>query len=59
MYIVAWMCIFWNWLTMLIGWGSSIDDISGSDALWASIYLLIGVPGSWKLWYRSLYYAIR
>lgn len=57
--IFAWLCIFWNWLTMLIGWGSSIDDIGGSDALWSSIYLLIGIPGSWKLWYRSLYYAIR
>merc|ERR1711871_23455 len=38
--------------------GSS--EWSGPRAfMWALIYLGLGVPGAWKLWYRSMYYAVR
>jgi secretory carrier-associated membrane protein len=57
--LLMWVCLFWNWLNVLIAWWEPNVDGSSSHALWATIYVLAGVPLSWRLWYRSMYYAAR
>jgi len=55
--LLTWVCLFWNWITMLSAWWSDADSDGAMEALYASIYLLCGIPGAWQLWYRSLYFA--
>lgn len=46
----------WNFLTMVIMY---IEDVASSTTLtWATIYLVIGVPGAWKMWYKAIYRAV-
>jgi len=46
----------WNFLTMLVMY---IEDLASSTQLtWATIYLVTGVPGAWKLWYKAIYRAV-
>jgi len=56
--ILTWIGLFWNWLIFLIAYFATTFDVS-SDVLWSSIYLVLGVPGSWKLWYKNLYTGTR
>ncbi|KAJ0110417.1 hypothetical protein Patl1_02191 [Pistacia atlantica] len=49
-------CLVWNFIAVTIGW------IKGGDiTIWflAIIYGLAGIPGSYVLWYRPLYRAMR
>lgn len=55
--LLTWVCLFWNWIIMLSAWWSDADSDGAMEALYASIYLLCGIPGAWQLWYRSLYFA--
>lgn len=56
--LFTWLCLVWNWLCLMIRWGVIKDDTStGSDALWSSIYLVLGSLGAWRLWYLSIYKA--
>jgi len=58
--LFGWFCLVWNWLTMIVVWGTpGASDSGGSEAMWASVYVLLGIPGSWRFWYRSVYYAVR
>jgi len=56
---VSWVCLFWNWLTILTVWGQEKGSDSANSALWATIYMSFGIPGAWKLWYRSVYFCCR
>jgi len=58
--LFAWVGLFWNWLTLLVIWASDAGGSTGSsDALWSSIFLVAGLPGAWKLWYRPLYNGVK
>jgi len=35
------------------------DSSEGAGAFWASVFVLCGIPGSWRFWYRSIYFATR
>jgi len=54
----TWLCLFWNWLTMLVIWGQDGGDGTDTASMWSTAYLACGIIGSWKLWYRSIYYAL-
>jgi hypothetical protein len=56
---ISWVCLFWNWLTILTVWGQARSSDAANSALWSTIYMAFGIPGSWKLWYRSVYYCCR
>jgi hypothetical protein len=56
---VSWVCLFWNWLTILTVWGQDRGSDAANSALWSTIYMSFGIPGAWKLWYRSVYYCCR
>jgi len=53
----TWLCLLWNWITVMSAWFAG--GAEGSNALESSIWLILGVPLSWRLWYRSIYYATR
>jgi len=40
-------------------WGQEKGSDSANSALWATIYMCFGIPGAWKLWYRSVYFCCR
>jgi len=46
----------WNFLTMLIMYIESAA--SAMTLTWATVYLVFGVPGAWKLWYKAIYRAV-
>jgi len=49
--------LLWNFVTIL----TCTIQSSGSiiDFLFSIFYLIIGVVGSWMLWYKSLYYSLK
>jgi len=58
--MLVWIALLLNWmLVMLVVFTPTTvsypEKPGNGAALWSSIYLLLGVPGSWNLWYRSLY----
>jgi hypothetical protein len=58
--MLVWLALLLNWMLIMFVVFSPADgpfpDKPGSAAaLWSSVYLLLGVPGSWNLWYRSVY----
>jgi hypothetical protein len=57
----TWLSIFWNWICFITIWGTPNNgsESASSDALWSSIYVFVGIPGAWKLWYRPVYYAVK
>lgn len=57
--LFTWLALFWNWITVLARWFTKDADGSSSQVMWASIYLLLGAPGAWQLWYRSIYFGAR
>jgi len=46
----------WNFLTMLIMYIE--NEASATTLTWASLYLITGVPGAWKMWYKAIYRAV-
>jgi len=57
--IFTWICLFWNWMIMLSVWFAGGDVSASSEALWSSLYMVLGIPLSWRWWYRGAYYACR
>jgi len=56
--LLTWLCLGWNWLSMICCvFGGESKNVS-ADGIWSSLYLLIGVPASWRYWYRSIYYGM-
>jgi len=58
--MLVWLALLLNWMLVMFVVFSpapvpSADKPGSSAALWSSVYLLLGVPGSWNLWYRSVY----
>jgi len=51
--------LIWNFCCLLSFWMEEAYSLSGDAFVWSTIFLLIGVPGAWRLWYRNLYYAFR
>lgn len=58
--------VLWTWVTLLFNWivslsfiGQDVIKSTGSNVMWASFYLALGVPGSWRLWYMPLYQALK
>lgn len=46
----------WNFLSLVVMY---IEDAASSTQLWwGTIYLVTGVPGAWKLWYKAIYRAV-
>lgn len=44
-------------MTVITIWGQSGDG--SGEFIWSGIYFLLGVPGSWVVWYRPLYYGCK
>eukprot|EP00471_Norrisiella_sphaerica_P003833 CAMPEP_0184479906 /NCGR_PEP_ID=MMETSP0113_2-20130426/1439_1 /TAXON_ID=91329 /ORGANISM="Norrisiella sphaerica, Strain BC52" /LENGTH=250 /DNA_ID=CAMNT_0026858073 /DNA_START=216 /DNA_END=968 /DNA_ORIENTATION=+ len=55
--LLTWAALVINWIAMLGIWFSG-DQSGPSYTLWGTLYLL-GIPGSWKFWYRPIYFAYR
>jgi len=58
--MLVWLALLLNWMLVIYvvfspNTKNSPDKPASEAALWSSIYLLLGVPGSWNLWYRSIY----
>lgn len=58
--MLTWLALLLNWMLIMYvvfapAEGPSTDKPGSGSALWSSIYLLLGVPGSWNLWYKSVY----
>lgn len=53
--MATWLCLILNWLTIMIVWSNDSLSNGGQEAMWASIFVVLGVPGSWNFWYRALY----
>jgi len=58
--MLVWLALLLNWMLVMYTVFStdetnSPDQPSTTAALWSSVYLALGVPGSWNLWYRSVY----
>jgi secretory carrier-associated membrane protein len=53
MCILTWIGIFIGTLALLV----ALEDPSYSFSLWV-IVQVVGIPGAWVLWYRSIYYGI-
>ncbi|XP_071704584.1 secretory carrier-associated membrane protein 1-like [Rutidosis leptorrhynchoides] len=50
------LCLMWNFIAVTAAW---FQGESASIWLLAVIYIITGVPGSYLLWYRPLYRAMR
>lgn len=50
----TWIGLFWNLVTVLTYWGEADSD---QGILWAALYFVVGVPGSWWVWYRQVYFG--
>lgn len=48
----TWIGLLWNFVTVLTYWGESSND---NGILWAALFLVVGIPGSWILWYSQVY----
>lgn len=49
-----------NWAVVFLAvLSGAITDNTDSDALWATLYLMIGVPCAWKFWYTKAYNGSR
>lgn len=57
--LLTWAALLINWLTWLVIWGHDILTKASGQALWATAYLCLGVPGAWRLWYRPIYNALK
>ena len=58
-YLGTWVVLFWNWISVwAMIYGASIN-LSPTEILWASIYLVMGSVGAWYLWYMKMYEVLR
>jgi len=48
-----------NWVVWCIIWFDNADNDSATAVMWSTIYLGLGVPGAWKLWYFPIYQNLR
>ncbi|EFJ28229.1 hypothetical protein SELMODRAFT_411581 [Selaginella moellendorffii] len=55
------LCLAWNFIAVSGAWAHKAVSSSYGVQIWflAIIYMLAGIPGSYGLWYRPLYKAMR
>lgn len=46
----------WNFLTVFIMYIEGVA--AATTVLFASLYVVFGIPGAWKLWYKAIYRAV-
>jgi len=56
--LLTFLTLTWNWLCLMAFWTADYQKGSG-PFLWGSIFVLCGIPGAWKMWYRNLYYTLK
>jgi len=57
--LFGWLCLLWNFICNLAIWFSDASSTGGSDCLYSAIYVVAGVPISWRTWYRGVYNGVR
>lgn len=58
--LADWTCMLWNWLVIFSAvFSGALSDGADSDALWATLYLLGGIPCAWRFWYSKAYQGSR
>jgi len=57
--IFTWICLIWNWIIMMSVWFAGGDVSASSEAIWSSLYMVMGIPLSWMWWYRGVYFGCR
>lgn len=55
--LLAWLGFLVNLIALIVIWAE--ENEYGNSVLWAIGYLVIGIPGSWLLWYRSAFHAAK
>lgn len=60
----TWLCLMFNWFAIIVvvlvpSDVPSTDAPKSNEAFFSSAYLVLGVIGSWKLWYRAIYNAAK
>lgn len=55
--LITFIAYAWNAFCMLTLYFTSV--VSDTELLLAVLYLVCGVCGSWRMWYRQIYYALR
>merc|ERR1711896_125169 len=53
-YLATVLTLVLNWVALLMTWLVN-DNEDGSGFIWASIYMVTGIYGGWKFWYRKIY----
>lgn len=58
--IFTWVTLGMNWITWIwIASAGAMADGATSEALWSTLYLVLGIPGGWKLWYMPIYSSLK
>lgn len=58
--LADWACLIFNWAVIFIAvFSGAATDGADSDSLWATLYVLIGVPCAWRFWYNKAYIGSR
>ena len=52
-----WVTLLYNWVVLLVIYFSAEGSLA--EVFWCSVYVGLGAPGAWRLWYRTIYYATR
>jgi len=56
--VLLWFTLALNWIVMLICFISNTEGGIGTF-IWATIYALTGIPGSWRGWYKNVYTSLK
>lgn len=56
--LFTWICLSWNWLTIIICVLAGESNHISADSIWSSLYVIFGIPGAWRFWYRNVYYGV-
>jgi len=51
--------LFWNFCVVAILYLDNANGVTSTHLLWSVIYAVFGIPGAWKLWYRSIFKAVK
>lgn len=54
---LTWTCLVWNVVTCCTEWGETGDG--GTDPIWSVVWVLLGCPGAWHVWYKPVYDAAK
>jgi len=56
---MTWISLFWNFCCILATWVQGADDNADMRTVFAAIYVVMGIPGSWNMWYQTVYDAAK